>query len=309
MKNIIIILFLFLSQPAFSQDIDWIHFMWQNGNISGKHFDKVAIFIPVAIDNMHHKFVMQFDLGADHTVIYENPVKPYFHRKDNLESKRDTSLSFFWNNTKNYTFRNVGLKLDKVSFGNRNIGCLKDYGQKRRRVSLLAFFAKMAGTIGTDIFQDKILIIDYPNKRICAVNELPGNYSAASFIPFKIKYGHIILTFTIGGKEEDVLFDTGSSIFELATTEKNALPISDNEVIDSIEAPSWGKTIKMYGRKTNAEIKLGQKTLIPATVYYDTINKTGKMDEALNTWGITGNSYFLNNVVIIDWKNKRFGVL
>lgn len=28
----------------------------------------------------------------------------------------------------------------------------------------------------------------------------------------------------------------------------------------------------------------------------------------LDGWGMTGNAYFLNNVVILDYKNKRFGV-
>jgi hypothetical protein len=31
--------------------------------------------------------------------------------------------------------------------------------------------------------------------------------------------------------------------------------------------------------------------------------------ESENIWGLTGNKYFLNNVIIIDYKNKLFGVL
>src|SRR5580658_7030874 len=125
MKNTLTFLLTLLSLATCAQEIEWIPFQWLSATLSGKRFDKAAMFIPVAIDNMHHKFEMQFDMGCNATVISGNTIKPYLHRKDELAGKIDTTLSFTWNNTKNYTFKNVDLKLGDVSFGKKNIGCLK----------------------------------------------------------------------------------------------------------------------------------------------------------------------------------------
>jgi hypothetical protein len=64
----------------------------------------------------------------------------------------------------------------------------------------------------------------------------------------------------------------------------------------------------VYGRTVNSTIKYGQQLLKPATVFYDRLNKFDRFYDEEKIWGITGNAYFINNIVIIDYKNKRFGV-
>ena len=46
---------------------------------------------------------------------------------------------------------------------------------------------------------------------------------------------------------------------------------------------------------------------------HENIEETLKIMDLLfidkeNIWGITGNSFFLKNIIIIDYKNKKFGV-
>ena len=308
MKNIFTILFVALSQFAFAQNVEWIPFEWHEESFKGRHFEKAAIFVPVNIDGLPHKFVMQFDLGADATMIYGNSIKPFLKEYDELNNKLDTSLPFYINGQKSCMFKDVELKLGNVSLRKNNIGYYDGYGSKLGKQALKKTSDILIGTIGTDITRDKVLIIDYPNKRLCITNSVPKEYLNSSFQSFKIKYGKIVFTLMINGTPEDLLFDTGSSIFAITTLESNIDLVANKPNIDSFKAPSWGKIITSYGRKTTAEVKLGNKVLGPTIVYYDNDENTIKLFKEDEIWGIAGNAYFLNNVVIIDWTNKRIGI-
>jgi hypothetical protein len=309
MKNILVLsLIIFGFQQAQSQKIDWIPFHWVGENIDGKYFDKLLITIPVSLDNLPHKFNMQFDLGATVTVIYGNSIEPYLEKYPEFKTKFDTTLKFRIQSQTNFKFKNIGLKLGSVSFGNRNIGNFKGFGDEISSDSIKTISSKHIGTIAPDLFQDKILIIDYLNKRIAVTQTLPKQFANASFQKYKEKDGRIKIPLNINGKIEDLMFDTGSSLFSLITTESNANLISTKPTIDSLKISSWGDFYMVYGQKVNTIIKFGTKSLNPTLVFFDKLHKSDKFYEEEKIWGITGNAYFLNNVVIIDYKNKRFGV-
>lgn len=308
MRQIFIATFLFLSITSFGQKLQWIPFNWVGDSVSGKYFDKLAITIPVTLDNLPHKFNMQLDLGATTTVIYGNSIKPYLDNYRELKNKIDTTLKFRIQSQTNYKFKNITLKLGDVNFGERNIGHFKDFGDDIPKDSINTKTEKHIGTIAPDLFENKILIIDYPNKRICVTTELPKQFSKAQFRDYKIKQGRIKIPITINGKDEDVMFDTGSSLFALITTTENANEISSKPITDSLKISSWGEYYMIYGQTIKSKIMFGQKQLNKAVVYFDNRQNNSNFYKEEEIWGIIGNAYFLNNVVIIDYKNKRFGV-
>ncbi len=308
MRQIFIATFLFLSITSFGQKLQWIPFNWVGDSVSGKYFDKLAITIPVTLDNLPHKFNMQLDLGATTTVIYGNSIKPYLDNYRELKNKIDTTLKFRIQSQTNYKFKNITLKLGDVNFGERNIGHFKDFGDDIPKDSINTKIEKHIGTIAPDLFENKILIIDYPNKRICVTTELPKQFSKAQFRDYKIKQGRIKIPITINGKDEDVMFDTGSSLFALITTTEKANEISSKPITDSLKISSWGEYYMVYGQTIKSKIMFGQKQLNKAVVYFDNRQNNSNFYKEEEIWGITGNAYFLNNVVIIDYKNKRFGV-
>jgi hypothetical protein len=75
MGKAITVLLLTISFFANAQKIDWIPFDWVSDKIEGRYFDKLLITIPVTLDNLPHRFNMQFDLGAINTMIYGNSFK------------------------------------------------------------------------------------------------------------------------------------------------------------------------------------------------------------------------------------------
>ncbi|KQT33069.1 hypothetical protein ASG22_17765 [Chryseobacterium sp. Leaf405] len=292
-----------------AQDIEWIPFKWTGDTISGKYFEKSAIVIPLKIDNIPASFNMQFDLGAVRTVIYGNSIQPYLDAYPDLKSKIDTSKTFLIQGVNNPMFVNTTLKMGTTSFKGVDVGYYKNYGSTISKESMLVDTEKHIGTLGPDMFQNKILIIDYPNKRIGVCEVLPKQYESATFQPFKSDDGRPKIPLNINGKSQDVMFDTGSSLFTLTATKKDALEASTPKIVDSLSVSSWGKMLTYYGVKTKKPIKFGNKVLNGSLVYYDEKETFQDFYKFAKIWGLTGNVFFLNNTVIIDYKKKIFGVL
>ena len=80
------------------------------------------------------------------------------------------------------------------------------------------------------------------------------------------------------------------------------------EIVDTFIGNSWDESIIFYGLKTVAPVMFGNKTFESTIVYYIEDVSLEYFFQAENIWGITGNAYFFNNVVIIDYKNNKFGV-
>ena len=85
--------------------------------------------------------------------------------------------------------------------------------------------------------------------------------------------------------------------------------ISNSQIADSLSGPLWwGQEITFYGLEINKPIAFGGKVLKSAKVYYDKEGLWDGIYNSYNIWGITGNAYFFDNTVIIDYKNKLFRV-
>lgn len=301
---------LFMSNiTANAQDVQWIPFKWTSETISGKYFDKSSMVIPVKIDNIPANFNMQFDLGAVRTVIYGNSVQPYLDTYPELKNKIDNSKTFLIQGENHPMFTNITLKAGSTTFNGIEIGYYKNFGNKISQESMLSDTEKHIGTIGPDLFQNKILIIDYQKNRIGICEEIPKQYKSATFQPFKSNDGRPKIPLTIGGETKYVMFDTGSSLFTLTATKKDALEIADPKIVDSLKVSSWGKMLTYYGVKTKKPIMFGNKILNGSTVYYDEQETFQGFYNFAEIWGLTGNIFFLKNTVIIDYKNKIFGVL
>jgi hypothetical protein len=304
------LLFSLLVLIGHSQESHWIKFNWVGDSIGAKYFDKTAIDIPIQIENMPYKFVAQFDLGATSSMLYGNEITPYLAVCKELKDEIDTSFKTWIDSKPCPTFKGVKLKLGNVPFCKIDFGFYTGYGDSLTADSVKSNTVKEIGTIGSDFFKDKVLIIDYPNQQICIANAIPKEFvSGFNFIDLKFVDGVILIPVQIGNKKENLIFDTGSSLFTLSTNEKNANEISgENETItDSLKISSWGKEYYAYGKKVNEEVKIGNMVMPKALVYYDK-REWNYFFVSHDIWGITGNAYFWNSTVIIDFKTQKFGV-
>ena len=308
MNKLLIVLIIFFCglSPIFLQgkSIKWIPFLWQGDTISGKYIEKAYIYVPVKLDELPIDFTMQLDLGTAETQIYGNTIRPYLEKYPSLANKLDSIGKF-----QKIIFRDVNLKMGStiflfdiwhhLGFGEE---ISKDVKQSKKSVHI--------GTIAPDLFKNKILIIDYRLNRFAVIDKIPVEYQRLPTVPFELINGVIVFPFQINGIEQRVMFDTGSSTFPLATSRERALEISQSKIVDSLSGPLWwGRYITFYGLKVDKPIKFDGKELEKTIVYYD---KEGLWEKNVfrpfNIWGLTGNAYFLNDIIIIDYKNKIFRI-
>lgn len=301
----LIILSLVFAGCSQKSSLKWIPFNWVGDTISGQYIDKAFLYIPVKIEDLPHDFIMQFDLGTHSTQFYGNTLQPYLDEYPSLTNKLGSL-----NGMENILFRKVNLQMGTVKFNGIDIWNHVGFGEEIPKDSIYSKTPKDIGTIAPDIFQDKILVIDYKSNRLAVADSLPAEYKDLSAEKFELVDGLIKLPFRINGENSELLFDTGSSPFALATSKERALEIADPLITDSLSGPLWwGNEITFYGMKVNKPIEFGGQKLKDAKVYYD---KEGLWEENVfkpfNVWGLTGNAYFFDNVVIIDYKNKLFRI-
>ncbi|MDL2278305.1 hypothetical protein LJC57_06895 [Parabacteroides sp. OttesenSCG-928-G07] len=292
-----IILFFFCVGCSQKSSLEWIPFDWVGDTISGKYVEKAYIYIPVKIEDLPHDFTVQLDLGTYQTLVYGNAINPFLEAYPSLADKYEIP------------FLKVDLQMGAVRFNAVNMGYYNGVGDTIPKDSIHTKTPKHIGTIAPDMFQDKILIIDYKLARLAVVDSLPIEYKDLPAVEFEEDEGTVKLPFRINGKERKLLFDTGSSPFHLATTKERALEISTSVITDSLSGPLWwGNEITFYGLEINKPVEFGGQVLKNGMVYYD---KDGLWNEVFNSfdvWGLTGNAYFFDNIVLIDYKNKLFRI-
>jgi hypothetical protein len=295
--------------PESPDKYSWFSFEWYADSVSGRYYDKLAIFLPVEIPHLKGNFITQFDLGSNSTDLYGNSLKNYFHSREELLSMLDTSNKSGSGDDINYKNKKLAIR-----FGDQRITDLwfrDKYGDEIHKDSLYSKTNKLIGTVGANFTKNKVLILDYPNKKMCLLDSIDNYWSEkASFIDCIVKKGRIHIPVTINGKIYRLLFDTGASIFPVSTDYETWKEIADTtQGIDILKGNSWGEKVSFYGASIKYDAYLGNQKLAKGTVYYNTNKRLLEFNRQEDITGTTGNSYFLNNIVIIDFKNKKFGVV
>jgi len=311
-KKIVTLFILIGCSFAHGQNIKWIPFEWVSDSSSGRYFEKAGINVPVQIEDISDNLYMQLDLGAITTVLYEKSFAPYLSLHQNLVNRLDTTLTFTIEGKTNPKFRDIQMKLGDVEIGEHNIGLFQNYGPIIPKDSIGNSKSKHIGTLGPDIFKDKVLVINFPEQKISilsSVSELPKEDIAnLKFIPFLVSRNRIKIPMEINGKVQHVLYDTGSSIFPLNTSKEQVMEFPNATVTDSLKVNSWGEQITLYGVQLGSPVSIGNQSFSGVTAYYDERSVASDFFKRENIWGFAGNTLFLDKTLVIDYKNKTIGI-
>jgi hypothetical protein len=289
---------------------DWIPFSWESMTIGNREFDKGAMFVPFKIDGVDADFTLQFDLGATSSMLYGNKIDYFLNNNNLLKAKLDTTTKrFFIQNTKNGGFRNLDTRLGSVKYIFDDMAYFKGFGDTLTVDSIKKGKPIRIGTLGAPFFKDKVLIIDYPNQRFLILDSLNAKAEGDfDFVDARLDMGTLKIPFNIGGTPYWLMFDTGSSIFAIMTDKQHYNTFTGNTPVDSLGISSWGQTKMVYGKQINKPVKLGNATLPNNYVYMMPGNDWDDFYKQEKIIGLTGNAFFLNNVVAIDFKHLKFGV-
>ena len=308
----LILILTFCSVSLFAQkQHDWIHFEWHGDSIFGKYYPKVAISIPLKIEQLPYNFCGQLDLGAIRTMIYENSFRHFAAQYPWVIQKLDTPSIPYVNGQKCYFLKGLLLQLDQHSFGKRNIVFVPQFGDEIPKDSINTTSQKLIGTIAPDLFQGKILVIDFPQKRLRLFDQLPKQYSNATFTNALIRNGRVKFPITIRDSTVYVMFDTGNCLGDLLLDKEiiKKFTLPNEEAMEYLNGKSWGQSITIYSKKVVGNIMFNNRKLPVDKLLFTDQDRDVQFDKEEKIIGLIGPVLFSNNIVIIDYRKNRFGIL
>jgi hypothetical protein len=247
-----------------------VKFSWLSDTVNHHAEPYSAILIPVTLNGCSKVFYMQFDLGAPHSFFYKDQLKPILSEYP---------------------------KIDTTTF-------IVARGHNKNPVII--------GTLGEDLIDGKTLVIDYTNREIDILSGIPENIGQKTKLSsFMLIKGSILLPAILNNKQTILFFDTGSSAFELLASKATSdqLAIS-NTATESYPVKSWGRTLTANTRLTGDSLTMAsQKLPIKKVTYIEGASDSQVLQMLkLGIGGMIGNKLFLNRILIIDTKNKKFGI-
>lgn len=277
--------------------IAWAPFEWTSGYLDGKYFERTSMNIPCRIEGVANPVTFQFDLGADLTGVYENTFTSLAGAG---KLRRLKSPLKFWN--KRACFENMTLRFGDYTAVNPKAFVYRAYGGQVTNTG--AGDTIHIGSVGSDMFRGKVLIIDYPNRRFAICEQVPAGYGDHLVDMELDRQGRPVLPMQLRGRSYRIMFDNGSSIFPIIAPAKNISKFSTSPDTDTIMVSSWGKLHGVTGKLIGDTFALGGQQFCQVKVY---ANHSGYgIDPA--TDGLAGNALFWDRTIVIDFKNRKFGV-
>lgn len=263
-----------------------------------------AIIVPVHIEGSPKTLYMQFDLGAASTVLKKNMADSLAARLPGFAVVTDGGQSHVAN--LGFTLGEIRIEAPRVNV--RNVGSATGVAwDDPDRIDVI-------GTIGADLLEGRVLVIDYPRARIFIGDAPPPGLGAPDEpLPFTFDQRRIILGgVTINGDPRRIMFDTGSSAFALLTHRDDWLALTDGGAgASTFGVNSWGATLTANVAPSPYDARFGN-TVIPlgAVAYIEGMGAAQSAGvSASGMGGMTGNKLFLEKVLLLDSRTLTYAVI
>jgi len=259
--------------------------------ISSDENAHAALLLPIKLNGINQTFYMQFDSGSAVTVFYKKSLESMAEKFQN-QIKTDAT-----NNTISNVFTIGNMKV--VS----NVFEVLNYGEKVDSDDPKA--ENIIGTIGTDLLEKRIAILDFKNRKCSFIAKMQEN----DFTDFEFKKRKILIPSIIENENLKLLYDSGTSGYELITTKEIWQKYrAKNSVVKTEKGNSWGTVLSVYSASAKKKIQFEKVILDLSEVTY--IEGTSNIQKFLmkrsGMQGMIGNKLFLHHKLILDCKNEKF---
>lgn len=277
-----------------SDDFDEIPITWWQDESS----EMAALLLPVRLRQTDKTFYMQFDLGSPSTIFYKRTLADLESHVPDLHFEIDST-----NHLLNFSFDMGNINISATKFRIIEYGDSINWGDS---TSL-----NIIGTIGSDLLEKKLTLLDFINDTCYFGNTLSDTGINEGLSDFSFKYRWVFLPAEINGKKRKLWYDSGTSGFELITSESIWKKMAKSGATPVIhDANSWGNTLKTHTievdeiiRFGTTNVKLKSATYVEGhTFLQEIIGRTTGMG------GMIGNKIFMDKQVLIDCKNRKFGI-
>jgi len=252
-----------------------------------------VLLLPVKIQSIDKEFYMQLDFGSPTTVFYKNALQ-------SLAVKFPEKFGF----NKNVDQIALNFELKDLKINSQNFKLL-DYGNALDSDDVNA--ENCIGTIGTDLLEKRIITMDFKHN-FCSFSQ---TITEKGFTNFEFKKRRILLPAQLENQSLKLLYDSGTSGYELITNKENWDKIRiPNTKIKKEKGNSWGNTLTVISAPANKNIKIGnlQRELSEVTYITGTSQLQNFLMKQSGMQGMIGNKLFINHKLILDCKNQKFKI-
>lgn len=254
-----------------------------------------ALLLPISIKGIPEKFYMQLDLGSPSTLLYKTTLK-------SIQEKYDLKINF----SDSLSRIKLDFQLGDMQVASKRFKVL-NYGDAVGWDNLDTPI--VIGTIGTDLLEKRITILDFKSNSCSFFEAIPDYYKKYSWSDFEFNKRRILLPAEIENKKVKILYDSGTSAFELITSKKSWENYRDNNgPIIKGEGNSWGNKLTTYTAKTSKKIQIGSTAIHLSEVTYieGTSFPQRMLMRSSGMEGMVGNKFFTGKTLVMDCKNQKF---
>lgn len=256
-----------------------------------------ALLLPVTFNEVPETCYMQLDFGSPSTFFY---IQPLLSVREKYPNKIDMDNTLTSANLV-FTIGNLSVASEKFMLGNFGDEIHWDNNEE----------PLIIGTIGTDLLEKCPALLDFQKHTVSFFNDTDHQVddSIHEKSKFTFKSGRILLPARIRSEQLYLLYDSGTSAFELVTNESNWNDFksgSGKEII--MKTNSWGNELIAHVAESNELIKIGDADLTVSSIAYieGTSPEQNMMMKSSGMGGLIGNRLFIGRKVFIDCKNELF---
>lgn len=263
-----------------------------------------AMIVPIQLSGCPDTFLLQFDTGAPRCRFRYRSIQSINEKYNNLTIQEIDGEE---------QLVDLSFKVGDIPIHAKQVELYVRKGGKPINWEDTLYYP-LIGTIGADFMDKGITIIDYPNRKIHWHQNLPDSLEqSVAFSPLSFKNRRVFIEGTLNGDNTGwFMWDSGTSRYEFMTSKNHWEQLAKpGAVPDMIPVNSWGDTLYTYNIASESVLVFGGNKFPVNTVTY--VDKMAFMQSFLvqltGLNGLTGNKLFINDVIVLDVKEGRFGRL
>lgn len=279
------------------ENIHWVHFKW---GTSDNHYNlpnpKAFMIIHPSLENLDGQMEFHLNLNIPQNILYQRGYNNLTWRNPGIASKIESLQGA------GTTQRKI-LKEIEIGFQG-NILAIDEFQIRENPDE----DSRVFGVLGFNVFakNQTILVIDYPGQKIAFMKALPEQWmEKVLFTPMDIHLGYIQLPIMAGRKKVTLAFD-GTSRSALVITNKSLYNqmITNEKTTEKLWVRGGGLDGNLLeGHLPQTMLRMGNMPLKPYNVYYWPEGRISKSQ------GYISQAFFDDYVLILDYPNRRFGLL
>lgn len=278
-----------------------IKFQWHGDSINSKWEPYAALLIPIKLPNCPKQFYMQFDLGSPYSLFYKNKLKEI-----QLKYPKTIRVTDSVTKLNDYNFKAGEMRVVAKEISIRQFDSSKINWTDKNSIEII-------GTIGADFIDNRVAIIDYPRRKLFIGTDIPSKVnSRLELSDFIFARRSVLLPAIIKGKKTMLYFDTGSSAYELLTDKETCQSLSvSNYTPLQYQVKSWDKLLTANTISTNDSIEIAFHIIpIRHATYMEGVSESQVEQRIkIGIGGMIGNKLFLKSILVLNTKNKKFGLI